>query len=61
MCVAVCPYEALTLKDGKVEVNEVLCEGCGTCSATCLRAAIQVKNLSAAPGSRNDRRHALGG
>jgi heterodisulfide reductase subunit A len=47
MCVAVCPYEALTLKEGKVEVNEVLCEGCGTCAATCLRAAVQVKNLSA--------------
>jgi heterodisulfide reductase subunit A len=46
MCVQVCPYEALTLKDGKVEVNEVLCEGCGTCSATCLRAAIQVKNMT---------------
>jgi len=46
MCVDVCPYDALTLKDGKAEVNEVLCEGCGTCSATCLRAAIQVKNLT---------------
>ncbi|MGB8952386.1 MAG: CoB--CoM heterodisulfide reductase iron-sulfur subunit A family protein [Candidatus Aminicenantales bacterium] len=46
MCVLVCPYDALTLKDGKVEVNEILCEGCGTCSATCLRAAIQVKNLT---------------
>ena len=46
MCVHVCPYDALSLKDGKVEVNEVLCEGCGTCSATCLRAAIQVKNLT---------------
>jgi len=46
MCVQVCAYEALALKDGKVEVNEVLCEGCGTCSATCLRAAIQVKNLT---------------
>jgi len=46
MCVLVCPYDALALKDGKVEVNEVLCEGCGTCSATCLRAAIQVKNLT---------------
>jgi heterodisulfide reductase subunit A len=46
MCVQVCPYEALSLKDGKVEINEVLCEGCGTCSATCLRAAIQVKNLT---------------
>ncbi|TET25397.1 MAG: CoB--CoM heterodisulfide reductase iron-sulfur subunit A family protein [Candidatus Aminicenantes bacterium] len=46
MCVDVCPYDALSLKDGKVEVNEVLCEGCGTCSATCLRAAIQVKNIT---------------
>lgn len=46
MCVEVCPYDALSLKEGKVEVNEVLCEGCGTCSATCLRAAIQVRNLT---------------
>lgn len=46
MCVQVCPYDALTLKEGKVEVNEVLCEGCGTCSATCLRAAIQVRNFT---------------
>lgn len=46
MCVDVCPYDSLSLKDGKVEVNEVLCEGCGTCSATCLRAAIQVRNLT---------------
>ncbi len=46
MCVDVCPYEALSLKDGKVEVNEVLCEGCGTCQATCLRAAISVKNTT---------------
>jgi heterodisulfide reductase subunit A len=46
MCVDVCPYVALSLKDGKVEVNEVLCEGCGTCQATCLRAAINVKNTT---------------
>jgi heterodisulfide reductase subunit A len=46
MCVDVCPYEAISLKDGKAEVNEVLCEGCGTCSATCLRAAIEVKNIT---------------
>jgi heterodisulfide reductase subunit A len=46
MCVDVCPYDALSLKDGKAVVNEVLCEGCGTCGATCLRAAIQVKNIT---------------
>jgi len=48
MCVDVCPYEAISLKDGKAEVNAVLCEGCGTCQATCLRAAIAVKNLTPA-------------
>jgi heterodisulfide reductase subunit A len=46
MCVDVCPYEAISLKDGKAEVNDVLCEGCGTCQATCLRAAVAVKNLT---------------
>jgi len=46
MCVDVCPYEAISLKDGKAEVTDVLCEGCGTCQATCLRAAISVKNLT---------------
>jgi heterodisulfide reductase subunit A len=60
MCVQVCPYEALSLKNGKAEVNEVLCEGCGTCSATCLRAAIQVKNMT--PLQVNEMiRAALGG
>jgi heterodisulfide reductase subunit A-like polyferredoxin len=24
----------------------VLCEGCGSCTATCLRAAIEVKNAT---------------
>jgi len=46
MCVNVCPYEAISLCEGKAEVNEILCEGCGTCSATCLRNAIHVKNLT---------------
>lgn len=46
MCVNVCPYEAISLKEGKAVVNEILCEGCGTCSASCLRNAIQVKNFT---------------
>jgi ferredoxin len=33
--------------EGLAVVNEVLCEGCGTCAATCLRAAIGVKNKTA--------------
>ena len=46
MCVQACPYDAIHLVDGKAQVNEVLCEGCGTCSATCLRAAIEVRNVT---------------
>ena len=46
MCVDACPYEAIRLVDGKAVVNEVLCEGCGTCSGTCVRAAIDVKNVT---------------
>ncbi len=46
MCVDACPFEAITLVDGKAVVNEVLCEGCGTCSGTCVRAAIDVKNIT---------------
>ncbi len=47
MCVDACPYEAISLTGGgKAYVNEVLCEGCGTCQATCLRAAIDVKNIT---------------
>ncbi|MEE8392813.1 MAG: CoB--CoM heterodisulfide reductase iron-sulfur subunit A family protein, partial [Rhodospirillales bacterium] len=47
MCVQVCPYGALHIGgDGKAVINDVLCEGCGACSATCLRAAIEVKNAT---------------
>jgi heterodisulfide reductase subunit A len=46
MCVDACPFDAITLVDGKAHVNELLCEGCGTCSGTCVRAAIDVKNVT---------------
>ena len=46
MCVTACPYNAIHLHQGKAVVNEVLCEGCGSCSATCLRAAIEVRNVT---------------
>ena len=46
MCVDACPFEAITLRDGKASVNDVLCEGCGTCSGTCVRGAIDVKNIT---------------
>ncbi len=43
-----CPYGALTLEgaEGRVEVNEALCKGCGLCVVQCLSGALQVRNLT---------------
>jgi len=37
VCVAVCPYSAITLDEekGKAVVNEAMCKGCGTCASSC--------------------------
>ncbi|MBA4372711.1 MAG: disulfide reductase [Thermodesulfovibrio sp.] len=43
VCVAVCPYKAISFDDEKAVamVNEVLCQGCGTCVAACPSASIK--------------------
>jgi heterodisulfide reductase subunit A len=42
-----CPYEAISISEaGVAEVNEVLCEGCGTCVSACPTGAAQLKNLT---------------
>ena len=37
LCVEICPYDAITFDEEKkiVVVNEILCQGCGACSALC--------------------------
>jgi len=35
MCVASCPYLAISLEDRTAKVNVFLCKGCGTCAAAC--------------------------
>jgi ferredoxin len=40
-CVAICPYEALELKDGKSTLKENTCKGCGACVAVCRNNSIQ--------------------
>ncbi len=45
-CVEACPYGALALASGRVEVTEALCKGCGLCAAECLSGALQVLNLT---------------
>jgi heterodisulfide reductase subunit A len=43
LCVAVCPYDAITYDEEKkiVSVNEILCQGCGGCAAVCPSGAFQ--------------------
>jgi heterodisulfide reductase subunit A len=43
VCGSLCPYKAITFDaEKKVSaVNEVLCQGCGTCVAACPAGCIQ--------------------
>ena len=53
-CVDACPFKAITLLEymsaGKikktVEVNEILCKGCGSCTATCPKQGIYAAGFS---------------
>ncbi len=46
ICIAVCPYGAIEMVEGKAKVNEILCEGCGACVAACPARAIQLRNYT---------------
>jgi len=43
LCARVCPYEALTVKEGKAVWNSELCRSCGLCTTTCPQGAISFK------------------
>jgi heterodisulfide reductase subunit A len=45
-CVVACPYTALTLVDGHVEVDETACKGCGVCVGHCRSKAITVLHFT---------------
>jgi heterodisulfide reductase subunit A len=45
-CVVACPYSALKLVDGHVEVEETACKGCGVCVGHCRSKAITVLHFT---------------
>lgn len=43
-CVEACPYEAISIDDeGKINVDVILCRGCGTCNNVCRSQTIQLR------------------
>jgi heterodisulfide reductase subunit A len=47
-CVAVCPYDAITLDPERkyAVIDEARCQGCGICAATCRSSAIDLDGFS---------------
>jgi heterodisulfide reductase subunit A len=43
LCELNCPYNAIKMKKGGAEVNEILCRGCGSCLAQCPSEAITLR------------------
>ncbi|SDF04626.1 RnfABCDGE type electron transport complex subunit B [Desulfovibrio legallii] len=46
-CVQACPFDAMRIVDGVVEVNTAVCTGCGTCIAVCPRGVLELTPLRA--------------
>lgn len=41
LCVPMCPFQALSIEDGKLNIIKALCKGCGTCAVACPTGALQ--------------------
>ena len=40
LCVDACPFDALTLEDGQVRIDEAACMGCGVCVSRCAHGGL---------------------
>jgi heterodisulfide reductase subunit A len=45
-CVAICPQNAITVKNGKAVVEQLACNGCGACAVACKRNAIDITHYT---------------
>jgi len=43
-CIDACPFDAITPSNGQVEINPLLCKGCGLCLGFCHAGALEVRN-----------------
>ncbi len=53
LCVEMCPFDALSLRDGIAVVDDEACMGCGVCVSTCAQDALSLA-LDARKGERLD-------
>ncbi len=42
-CANACPVGAISMGDGKYEIDQDACIGCGSCASTCPTGAIEQK------------------
>lgn len=42
ICIRECPQKAISLKDGRVQIDPALCDGCGICAEKCPNGVIDV-------------------
>ena len=47
-CAAVCPANAICIKDGIARINQKLCMGCGVCMSACPKALISLRPTTSA-------------
>lgn len=46
ICLAVCPYGAISFQGSRAVIREALCRGCGACAASCPGCAIDAKQFT---------------
>lgn len=46
LCISACPYDAISMVNGKADINEIACRGCGACASVCPPHAIEISGAT---------------